>query len=169
MLLSNKYFVAATGCMANMPSSVPSKISWIDLIDEPVHTYDDVDIGDIDAVSRDFVVVKRGFVKIHYYYIPITKVEGWDGNVLWLKITEDEVKRNYERETIPDPLRYFVKDYPGYTAGYPELTVIRPKYSRPIYTAKDSTQGETRIYKCDLCSNTYRSEDQLSSHVASTH
>jgi hypothetical protein len=91
-------------------TSVPSRISWIDLIDESVHTYDDVDIGDIDAVSRDFIVVKRGFVNVHYYYIPIGRVEGWDGNVLWLKIREDEVKRNYERGAMPDPLRYFVKD-----------------------------------------------------------
>ena len=158
-------------------SSVPSKIGWIDLINESVHTYDDVDIGDIDAVSRDFIVVKRGFVNVHYYYIPISKVEGWDGHVLWLRITEDEVKRNYERETIPDPSRYFVKDYPDYTAVYPEVTVIAPRYTRPVYTAKDTTPEtakdttpeEMRIYKCDLCSNTYRSEDQLSSHVASKH
>src|ERR671926_1358710 len=85
--------------------------SWIELINESVHTSDDIDIGDIDAVSRDFVVVRRGFVKIHYYYIPITKVEGWDGNVLWLKATESEVKANYERDKTPDPLQYYVKDY----------------------------------------------------------
>jgi hypothetical protein len=41
-------------------SSNSPKTGWIDLIDEPVHTIDDIDIGDIDAVSRDFIVVKRG-------------------------------------------------------------------------------------------------------------
>ena len=51
--------------------SNPAKTDWIDLIDEPVHTTDDIDIGDIEAVSRDFIVVKRGFVDLHYYYIPI--------------------------------------------------------------------------------------------------
>ena len=49
----------------------------MDLINESVHTSDDIDIGDILAVSRDFVVVKRGFVNVHYYYVPISKVEGW--------------------------------------------------------------------------------------------
>jgi hypothetical protein len=82
-----------------------NKKTWIGLIDESVHTSDDIDIGDIDAVSRDFVVVKRGFVNVHYYYIPIGKVEGWDGHVLWLKIIEKEVIRNYERDLIPDPTR----------------------------------------------------------------
>jgi hypothetical protein len=33
-------------------------------VDESVHTFDDVDLGDIEAVSRDFVVVKRSFVII---------------------------------------------------------------------------------------------------------
>jgi hypothetical protein len=38
------------------------KGKWMDLINESVHTVDDVDIGDIDAVNVDFIVVKRGFV-----------------------------------------------------------------------------------------------------------
>jgi hypothetical protein len=155
--------------MANTSSSVPSKIAWIDLVDESVHTSDDVDIGDIDAVSRDFIVVKRGFLKVHYYYIPLSKVDGWDGFVLWLKIEEEEVKKNYERDTIPDPSRFYVKDFPGYTTVYPEVTMITPRFIRPVYTAKDSTPEELRIYRCDLCSGTYRSEDELSNHVASTH
>ena len=76
---------------ANKEKEQEKKKTWIGLIDESVHTSDDIDIGDIDAVSRDFVVVKRGFVNVHYYYIPISKVEGWDGHVLWLKITVKEL------------------------------------------------------------------------------
>ena len=53
-----------------------TKKTWASLIDESVYTSDDVDIGDIYAVSRDFIVIKRGFVNIHYYYIPVSKVEG---------------------------------------------------------------------------------------------
>jgi hypothetical protein len=69
-----------------------------------------------------------------------------------------------------DPSRYFVKDYPGYvTADYPELTIISPRYARPDYTAKDTAPREMRTYECDLCSTTYRSEDELSSHVAARH
>jgi hypothetical protein len=75
-----------------------SKKKWEDMIDQSVHTTDDMDIGDIDALSRDFIVVKRGYLNEHYYYIPITKVEGLDGEVLWLKIKQDEVKSKYERQ-----------------------------------------------------------------------
>lgn len=59
------------------PENPPMKGKWIDLINESVHTVNDVDIGDIDAVNVDFIVVKRGYINIHYYYIPIHQVEGW--------------------------------------------------------------------------------------------
>ena len=86
--------------------------------------------------------MKRGFIDIHYYYIPISKVEGWDGKVLWLKVNKSEVKGKYERDKIPDPLQYYIKDYPYYTtdypyyatAYYPELAMIQPRYTRPVFS-----------------------------------
>ena len=145
------------------------KRGWIDLINESVHTSDDVDIGDIDAVSRDFVVVKRGFINVHYYYIPMGKIEGWDDNVLWLKVQEEYVKRNYERDVAPDPSRYFVKDFPGYTAVYPEVEVILPKYTKPVYTTKNTTPEDFRTYLCELCQTAFDTEDDLSQHVSTSH
>ncbi|MGH9952355.1 MAG: hypothetical protein ACRD5J_12055 [Nitrososphaeraceae archaeon] len=72
----------STETSENSGGNVPTKMDWVSLINESVQASKDVDIGDIEAVSRDFVVVKRGFVNTHYYYVPINKVEGWDGHVL---------------------------------------------------------------------------------------
>ena len=83
-------------------------------------------------------------MNVHYYYIPIGKVEGWDGHVVWLKVPEEYVKRNYERDVHPDPSRYYIKDFPGYTAVYPEVEIIMPKYSRPVYTTKNTTPEKYR-------------------------
>jgi hypothetical protein len=149
--------------------SKEKKKGWVDLINESVHTSDDVDIGDIDAVSRDFIVVKRGFVNVHYYYIPLGKVEGWDGNVVWLKVREEYTKKNYEKDAVPDPSRYYVKDFPGYNAIYPEVEVILPKYSRPIYTAKNTTPEDFLIHLCELCQIAFDTEDELSHHVSISH
>ena len=144
----------------------PSKISWVDLVNESVHTSDDQDIGDIEAVSRDFIVVKRGFVNVHHYYIPVARVDGWDGDVLWLKMTEEEVKRNYERNIPPDPYRYYVKDFPYYAADYPPLLIIPQRYERPSY----SNMAETKnIYKCDICDKTFTTADDFSNHVKVAH
>ena len=108
-----------------------SKKKWEDMINQSVHTTDDVDIGYIDALSHDFIVVKRGYLNEHYYYIPITKAEGWDGKLLWLKIKEDEAKSKYERQIVPDPSRYYIQGYSEYSTTFPELKTIPPKYEKP--------------------------------------
>jgi hypothetical protein len=132
------------------PTTKP--LDWIGLINESVHSSDDIDIGDIFAVNKDFIVVVRGFVNVHYYYIPISKVEVWDSYVLWLKITENEVKAKYERDMIPDPARYYIKDYPYYTtAYYPPLTTIPARYQRPPYPSPATSPEVPRKYKCDIC------------------
>ena len=142
-------------------------LGYTNLINESVHTSDDADIGDIEAVSRDFIVIKRGFVNIHYYYIPVSKVEGWDGNVLWLKTTEDETKRNYERNIVPDPYRYYIRDYPYYDISYvPTVDVIPAKYIKPSY---DTTSGAQKLIQCDLCNKQFNTKDELSNHVSSGH
>ena len=140
-------------------------------------TFDDVDLSDIEVVSRDFVVVKRSFVNVHYYYIPISKVEGWYSHVLWLKITEEEVKRNYERDLIPDPTRYYVKDHTAYS---PDLLSRTYKDSVQVYKTHITyvlliLLKLPRYLMClsfinDVCgSSGYKTEDELSYHVRSTH
>ena len=51
-----KHILIMTSPLPPPPSSDLTKTSWINLINESVHTDDDVDIGDIDAVSRDFIL-----------------------------------------------------------------------------------------------------------------
>jgi hypothetical protein len=64
---------------------------------------------------------------------------------LWLKIREDDVKRNHERGAIPDPSRYIVKDYPGYTIC--RLSRTNSDYAKIfktcVCTAKDTGVSTT--------------------------
>ena len=133
-----------------MRNNKSTKSSWRDITNESVHTTDDKDIGDIEAINRNFIVVKRGFVSVHYYYIPISEVEGWDGHVVWLKLTEDEVRRGYQKDTVPDPATYYIKDYPyekmtPYTRAYfPEMPIIEKRYNK-----ETSTRSKTSISSGD--------------------
>jgi hypothetical protein len=142
--------------------------SWMDIIDESVHASDDEDIGDVEAVNRDFIVVKRGFINVHRYYIPISKVQGWDGNVLWLRITEETVKANYERDTIPDPSIYYVKGEEDKYTGtqWKEFARIKPRYTAPKYTVAPREAQEPVIYRCVLCDATFRTDEEYSRHAA---
>ncbi|MBD0359753.1 MAG: hypothetical protein ICV56_03460 [Nitrososphaeraceae archaeon] len=53
--------------MKSSAAEETTKRTWTELINESVHTTDDVYIGDIEAVSRDFIVVKRGVERITVY------------------------------------------------------------------------------------------------------
>ncbi len=157
--------------------------TWINLINESVHTSDDVDIGDLYAVNRDFIVVKRGFVNIHYYYIPIIHVEGWDGHVIWLKINEEMINSKFQRnDLIPDPSRYYIKDHNKYDINnLSEVVTISSKIAEPSYsfdipvtTINNNTNtsefSKDKKFKCDLCEKSnFNSEEELSIHIKSSH
>jgi len=162
--------------------------NWKELINESVHTSDDIDIGDIYAVNKNFIVVKRGFVNIHYYYIPIFHVEGWDGKVLWLKIDSEKVNSKYQRnDSYPDPHRYYLKDRPIYDKNdLSEAMTISSKISEPAYSfeypvttiennsnVKNTDQNYSKDIpklKCDLCNRSnFNSEEELSNHIKSEH
>ena len=142
--------------------------SWTDLVDESVHTSDDRDIGDIEALNRDFLVVKRGLVNVHRYYVPMSRVEGWDGKVVWLKVTEDHVK-DYEREAAPDPHNYYYSNAPLADDLRRHFFVpkIPPRYEqeRPLVATPDRPE-EPRVFRCDLCGATFGTDDELSSHAS---
>lgn len=133
-------------------SEINSQKIWKEMIDQSVYTSDDVDIGDVNALSRDFVVVKRGYLDEHHYYIPVTKVEGWSGEVLWLRIPEEKVKENYERQIVPDPSRYSAKNLEStYSAEFSELSKIPPKYKRPIRNTATNYADDEQKHGCALC------------------
>jgi hypothetical protein len=152
--------------------------SWTDLISESVHTSDDQDLGDIEAVSRNFIVVKKGRVNIHRYYIPLHRVEGWDGKVVWLKIPEEVVKANFERDAAPDPYNYHYSSAPTvdpsnvvrrFQINMPKIPP-RTQEERPFLVPQQQSSGQQeRIFLCNLCNATFRSDEELSSHVESSH
>jgi hypothetical protein len=134
-------------------------------------------IGDMEAVNNDFIVVKRGFVYVHYYYIPISKVEGWDGNVVWLTISEETVKNNYERSIEPDPYKYHIKNYQFYapdyypaTIYYPMMPIIPSRYATPnAYSSTTVDKERSNIIQCDLCQERFSTQDELSNHIGRKH
>jgi hypothetical protein len=151
--------------------------SWTDLINESVHTSDDQDIGDIEAVSRNFIVVKKGLVNIHRYYIPLHRVEGWDGKVVWLKIPEEAIKTNFERDAAPDPYTYHFSSAPTldpsnvvrrFQINMPKIPP-RAQEERPFFVSQKSFGQKERVFLCNLCSATFKTDDELSSHVESSH
>ena len=44
------------------------KIPWEEIIDKHVRTTDNIDIGDVDRVGNQFIVVREEVANVHIYY-----------------------------------------------------------------------------------------------------
>lgn len=77
------------------------KIPWEDVIHKHVRTSDNLDIGDVDRVGNEFIVVREGVVSVHMYYIPKQYINHYDGSSLWVSVPSGLVSGKFERKTEP--------------------------------------------------------------------
>jgi hypothetical protein len=77
------------------------KIPWEDVIHKHVRTLDNVDIGDVDKVGNEFIVVREGVANVHMYYIPKQYISNYDGSSLWIDVASGLVSAKFERENEP--------------------------------------------------------------------
>ena len=99
--------------------------------------------------------------------------------MLWLKIDEKKAL-DYERETFPDPSRYYVKDFPYQKVPpfTPMTVLIPPKIQGPHWPPQSNSQGQekdeakglaTDVYTCDLCNTIFSNETDYSKHITDSH
>jgi hypothetical protein len=78
-------------------------IPWEEVIHKHVKTTDKVDIGDVEKVGNEFIVVREGVAKVHIYYIPKPYITNYDGSSLYISAPSGLVSAKFERETEPTP------------------------------------------------------------------
>ena len=78
-------------------------IPWEEIIHKRVKTTDNVDIGDVEKVGNEFIVVREGVAKIHLYYIPKSYINNYDGSALYVDAPSGLVSAKFERDTEPTP------------------------------------------------------------------
>lgn len=77
------------------------KIPWEDVIHKHVRTSDNVDIGDVDKVGNEFIVVREGVASVHLYYIPKQHINHYDGSSIWINVPSGLVGAKFERKSEP--------------------------------------------------------------------
>lgn len=76
-------------------------LSWDKSIDKDVKTIDDNKVGKISAITKDFIQIQKGTKDKKYYFVPQYYVQGYDGDDIWLAITEDELKQFESKKELP--------------------------------------------------------------------
>jgi len=84
-----------------------NSIEWKDIIKKEARGYvKGDDLGEVQEIGQDFVVTERGRVKKNKFYLPKVLVAGYDGEVLWFNITEQEAEDNFKKDKPPQMGEY---------------------------------------------------------------
>ena len=78
-----------------------SDINWDDVIKKEARGINDADLGKVQGLSEPFVFTQRGTINKEKFYIPKSLVEGYDGVTLRFRVTEEEAKNMYMRDSPP--------------------------------------------------------------------
>jgi uncharacterized protein (TIGR02271 family) len=77
------------------------RINWNDVIKKEARGKNDEDLGKVQEVGDTYVLVQKGLISKEKFYIPQSEVEGYDGDVLRFKISEDDIRSKYLGDMPP--------------------------------------------------------------------
>jgi hypothetical protein len=102
-------------------SGTTYNIPWDEIIHKHVRTGDNVEVGYVERIGNEFIVVREGVSDIHIYYIPKTYIRDYDGSQLWIEAPSTLVRAKFEKESEPtsEELRALARDAPRFKRTTP--------------------------------------------------
>jgi uncharacterized protein (TIGR02271 family) len=97
--------------MSNEPT-----INWDEVVKKEARGKNDEDLGEVQETGDTYVLVQKGLISKEKFYIPKYLVEGYDGNTLWFKVSEEEAKNSFLKDSAPaadEYSRYKTSDVPS--------------------------------------------------------
>jgi hypothetical protein len=115
-----------------MTSSEGPRILWEQLKGKKVKTNDGHDVGEIKEVAQYYIRLEKGIVNKEKSWIPKYLADAYDGKVLWLVISNDDLARGHSYTTEPAREQY-AHDFEAFKATpYGERAVQLPDFEQNI-------------------------------------
>ena len=70
--------------------AMSSNIKWDEVIDKKARGINDYDLGEVQEVQENVVVIQKGLIDKDKFYLTKRLVDRFDGLYLWFSITEAE-------------------------------------------------------------------------------
>ena len=80
------------------------EIPWNEIIKKEAHGIDDADFGKIQSVDPDYVLTQKGIIDKEFFSFPKNLAQGYDGDRVWFKVTEEEARNSYMQSQNVDLL-----------------------------------------------------------------
>ena len=148
--LSSPIFIADMLHPFTMASSEGPKMLWEQLKGKKVKTNDGKDVGEIKQVVQNYIHVEKGMMNKDKAWIPKYVADAYDGDVLWLMISSDDLAKGYSYTTEPSSQQY-IHDFEAFKATpygqravqLPDLEQnIRLTDQRKATTSTSTTSGD---------------------------
>jgi stress response protein YsnF len=138
-------------------SSYNGNIDWDDVIKKEARGINDEDLGEVQEVTQDYVMVQKGLINKEKLYIPRDLVIGYNGTILIFNITAEEAKSKFLRDSEPVVSQSQVL---GEGATITDDLAIIPVMAERLDVSKKAYSQEAKIIK-ESITDTKTTEVQL--------
>ena len=76
-------------------------INWNEVIKKEARGKNDEDFGEVQEVGDTYILVQKGLINKEKFYIPQNEVESYDGDILRFRLSEEDIKSKYLRDSPP--------------------------------------------------------------------
>jgi stress response protein YsnF len=80
------------------------EIPWNEIIKKEARGIDDADFGEIQSVDPEYVLTQKGMIDKEFFSFPKNLAQGYDGDRVWFKVTEEEARNSYMQSQNVDIL-----------------------------------------------------------------
>lgn len=117
-------------------------ILWEELKNKKVRTNDGKDLGEIKEVAENYIRLEKGLVNKDKYWIPKYVADAYDGKVLWLLVSGDDVAKGYSYTTHPEKDQYTRGFETFRTTQYGQRATYLPDFDQKIRISEERVERQ---------------------------
>jgi uncharacterized protein (TIGR02271 family) len=125
-------------------SSYSGNIDWKDIIKKEARGINNEDLGEVQQVTQDYVLVEKGVINKEKFYIPRDLAVGYNGTILIFNIAAEEANNKYLRDSPPV---FSQKQFTGQAASITDDLIIVPVMAERLDIIKKVSSQETTLIK----------------------
>jgi len=79
--------------------NIINDIDWNDVIKKEARGYDDTELGNVQEIKDNYIIIQKGIIDKERFYIPKNKAESYDGKILKFSISDINLNKYQEKPT----------------------------------------------------------------------
>jgi uncharacterized protein (TIGR02271 family) len=125
-------------------SSYSDDIDWDDVVKKEARGKNEDDLGEVQQVTQDYVLVEKGIINKEKLYIPHELVLGFNGTILLFDTTTQEAKNKFLRDSPPILSQ---SQFTGQDIRITDDLVIIPVLGEKLEVSKETHSEEAKVIK----------------------